>query len=203
MGIYEKYLLPRLLNMAMKSPEFTVLRRQLIPQASGKVLELGIGSGLNLPYYDRGTRVVGVDPSLELQAYAREVAATHKMDVEFVAESAENLPIPDNHFDCAVITWTLCTIPDPDAALREVRRVLKPGGKLIFAEHGQSPEHHVRKWQDRINPVWKVIGGGCHLNRQPDINIVQSGFRLAEVEEGYLSGPKWATYNYRGIARLA
>ena len=202
MGLYEKYLLPRLLNMAMKSPEFTVLRRQLIPLATGRVLELGVGSGLNLPYYGPGTRVVGVDPSMELQSYARDIAASHKLDVEFVAESAEQLSMPDNSFDTVVITWTLCTIPDPDAALREVRRVLKPGGRLIFAEHGQSPEHHVRKWQDRINPVWKVIGGGCHLNRQPDLSIVRNGFKLDEVEEGYLTGPKWATYNFRGIARL-
>lgn len=202
MGLYEKYLLPRLLDMAMKSPDFARLRGELVPEAEGRVLELGIGSGLNLPFYRRGVHVTGVDPSLELQVYAREVAGKHAVDVEFVSESAENLPFDDRSFDSAVITWTLCTIADPVSALAEVRRVLKPGGKLIFAEHGQSPETGVARWQDRLNPLWRKIGGGCNLNRRPDRSILETGFKLVAMEEGYLPGPRFATYNYRGIASL-
>ncbi len=203
MGLYEKYLLPKLLNLAMKSPDMTRLRSQLVPEAKGRVLELGIGSGLNLPFYGKDVHVTGVDPSLELQAYAKEVALESEVDVEFVAESAEALHFDDNSFDSAVITWTLCTIPDPDAALAEVRRVLKPGGRLIFAEHGKSPDADVEKWQHRINPVWRALAGGCHLNRQPDQNLLESGFNFEHLDEGYIPGPRWATYNYRGIARVA
>lgn len=203
MGFYEKYLLPKLLNMAMKAPEMTRLRRQLVPLATGRVLEVGMGSGLNLPFYAPGVQVTGVDPSLELQAYARAVAAGAQLDVEFLAVGAEDIPLPDNSFDSAVITWTLCTIPDPDAALREVRRLLKPGGKLIFAEHGASPEPKVANWQRRINPAWKSLAGGCHLNRRPDTAILTNGFNFDDIQEGYIPGPKFATYSYRGIATSA
>jgi ubiquinone/menaquinone biosynthesis C-methylase UbiE len=202
MGFYEKYLLPKLINLAMKSPELGKLRRQLVPNAKGRVLELGIGSGLNLPFYNEGVQVIGIDPSAELQVYAREVARDHQVDVQFVTASAESLAFDDNYFDSAVITWTLCTIPDPAAALNEVRRVLKPGAKVIFAEHGTSPEPQVAKWQNRLNPVWKKIGGGCNLNRRPDQSLIAAGFGFDELAEGYLTGPRWATYNFRGVARL-
>jgi ubiquinone/menaquinone biosynthesis C-methylase UbiE len=200
MGIYERYLLPKLLNLVMQSPEMMGLRRQLIPMAEGRVLELGIGSGLNLPFYRDDVQVTGVDPSLELQSYARQIADEHEIDVEFVADSAEHLHFEDKTFDSVVITWTLCTIPDPIAALREVRRVLRPEGKIIFAEHGKSPEPHVEKWQHRINRPWRAVSGGCNLNRQPDQSLIETGFKLVDVKTGYLKGPRWATYNYRGIA---
>lgn len=203
MGFYEKYILPKLLNLAMKAPDMMKLRADLVPQARGRVLELGIGSGLNLPFYGDDVHVTGVDPSLELQAYAQDVAAANNIDVEFVAESAESLPFDNASFDSAVITWTLCTIPDPAAAIAEVRRVLKPGARLVFAEHGRSPDPNVEKWQNRLNPVWRRIGGGCNLNRRPDHNLVDGGFNFEELTEGYLKGPRWATYNYRGIARMA
>jgi ubiquinone/menaquinone biosynthesis C-methylase UbiE len=203
MGFYDKYLLPKLLNVVMKAPEMTRLRRELVPLATGKVLEIGVGSGLNLPFYDPSVRVTGVDPSLELQAYAREIAAGARLDVEFLAVGAEDIPLADNSFDSAVITWTLCTIPDPDAALQEVRRLLKPGGKLIFVEHGASPEPNIANWQRRINPAWKSLAGGCHLNRRPDTAIATNGFNLVDMQEGYIPGPKLATYSYWGVATSA
>ncbi|MEJ6590568.1 MAG: class I SAM-dependent methyltransferase [SAR86 cluster bacterium] len=203
MGFYDKYLLPKLLNLAMKAPEMTRLRRELVPLATGRVLEIGVGSGLNLPFYAQQVHVTGVDPSLELQAYAREIAQDAKLAVEFLAVSAEAIPLADNIFDTAVITWSLCTIPDPDAALREVRRLLKPAGKLIFIEHGESPEANIATWQRRINPTWNKLAGGCHLNRRPDTAMLANGFKFAEMTKGYIPGPKIATYSYRGIATIA
>ena len=202
MGIYEKYFLPKLLNMAMKAPDLTNLRKRLVPLARGNVLEIGIGSGLNLPYYDSKVQVTGLDPSLELQTYAREVASEAGITVEFLSEGGEEIPTADNSFDTVLMTWTLCTIPDPRSALSEIRRVLKPEGRLIFAEHGKAPDASVAKWQDRINPVWNVIGGGCNLNRPMEQLFMDGGFVFDEIEKGYLKGPKWATYNYRGVARI-
>jgi ubiquinone/menaquinone biosynthesis C-methylase UbiE len=197
MGFYAKYLLPRLINSAMKSPELNKIRGQLVPLASGSIIEIGIGSGLNLPYYEKGARI---DPSRELQRYAVETARECDVNVEFLAQSGEEIPTPDNEFDTAVVTWTLCTIPDPRRTLAELRRVLKPGGRLIFAEHGLSPERRVARWQSRLNPVWRKIGGGCNLDRKTDELIVSSGFRLSDLSEGYLPGPKFAAYMYRGVA---
>ncbi len=202
MGFYEKYLLPKILNAVMKAPELTNLRAQLVPQAEGNVLEVGIGSGLNLPYYSSDVKVTGIDPSTELQVYAREVAERSGVEVDFLSRSGEDIPCEDNYFDSAVITWTLCTIANPARALEEIRRVLKPSGKMIFAEHGLSPDAGVARWQSRINPVWKVIAGGCNLNRKIDELIGQAGFRFDSLAEGYIPGPKFATYNYRGVARV-
>ena len=202
MGFYEKYLLPKILNSVMKAPELTSLRAQLVPEATGNVLEVGIGSGLNLPYYTGDVKVTGIDPSTELQVYAREVAERSGVEVDFLSLSGEDIPCEDNTFDSAVITWTLCTIPNPASALAEIRRVLKPSGKMIFAEHGLSPDASVARWQSRINPVWKVIGGGCNLNRNIDEMISQAGFTFEALETGYIPGPKFATYNYRGVAKV-
>ena len=201
MGIYEKYFLPKLLNLAMKNRELEALRRRWVPAAEGKVLEVGIGSGLNIPFYSPGVSLTGVDPSLELQEYAREVAAGVDIPVEFVPQGCEDLPFSSNHFDTAVVTWTFCTIPDPESALIEIRRVLKPNGKLIFVEHGKAKDAAVAALQDRINPLWKQLAGGCHLNREPDLTILEQGFKFDTLEEGFIPGPKFATYNYHGIAR--
>ena len=203
MGLYEKYLLPKILNCVMKSPDLTEIRAKLVPEANGRVLEVGIGSGLNLPFYAGNVTVVGLDPSVELQDYGREVAARCGVDVDFVNGSGEQIPSEDNDFDSVVITWTLCSIPDPVQALQEIRRVLKPSGKLIFAEHGLSPDPGVAIWQSRINPIWKLVGGGCNLNRKMDELIAQAGFRFDALTTGYIPGPKFATYNFRGIARPA
>ena len=203
MGIYEKYFLPKLLNLAMKAPALNALRKKLVPLAEGHVLEIGIGSGLNLPYYDKSVHITGLDPSLELQLYAKEVALKENIDVEFLSVGGESIPAEDNSFDSVVMTWTLCTIKDPVSALAEIRRVLKPGGKVIFAEHGVSPDDHIARWQARLNPVWKVIGGGCHLNRRIEELYIVSGFGFEQIDRGYLEGPKFATYNYRGVATIS
>jgi len=201
MGFYEKYLLPKLLNAIMKSPGISYLRKKQVPLATGKVLEIGIGSGLNIPLYAKDVQVTGVDPSEELQSYARELAADSGIDVNFIARGAEEIPLADNTFDSAVVTWTLCTIPDPMSALLEIKRVLKPEGKLLFVEHGAAPEPEVIKWQNRVDPLWSSLAGGCHLNRRPDQMIVDAGFRFEEIDRGYIEGPRIMTYNYRGIAR--
>ncbi len=203
MGLYEKYILPKCLNLAMKAPAMTKLRSKLVPMAEGRVLEVGIGSGLNLPFYTDAVHVTGIDPSAELQVYAQDIAGTLGMDVEFLTQAGESISADDNSFDSVVMTWTLCTIPEPDSALAEIRRVLKPGGKVIFAEHGEAPDKSVQKWQNRINPIWNVIGGGCNLNRQIEQLYEGNGFAFADVEKGYIPGPRWATYNYRGIATFA
>ena len=203
MGIYEKYILPKFLNFAMKAPAMTKLRSRLVPLAEGKVLEIGIGSGLNLPFYSANVQVTGVDPSAELQVYAQDIARERGMNVEFLTRSGEAIPADENSFDSVVMTWTLCTIPEPVKALEEIRRVLKPQGKVIFAEHGKAPDLEVVKWQNRINPVWNIIGGGCNLNRQIERLYTGAGFAFADIEKGYVPGPRWATYNYRGIATMA
>ncbi|MFT4714041.1 MAG: ubiquinone/menaquinone biosynthesis C-methylase UbiE [Candidatus Azotimanducaceae bacterium] len=203
MGFYEKHLLPKLLNLVMKNPDMLHLRKKLVPLATGKVLEIGIGSGLNIPLYRNGVQVTGVDPSIELLAYARALAADTAIDVEFIAKGAEEIPLADNTFDSAVVTWTLCTIPDPMTALLEIKRVLKPEGRLLFVEHGSAPEPEVVKWQDRVDPLWSLLAGGCHINRRPDKMMVDAGFRFEEIERRYIKGPRIMTFNYQGIARHA
>jgi ubiquinone/menaquinone biosynthesis C-methylase UbiE len=204
MGFYEKVVLPRLLNLVMQNKEMARQRRTLIPEAEGRVLEIGIGSGLNLPFYGAGVReVIGVDPSLELQAYARERAKDRPFPVRFIGLSGEQIPLEDASVDVAVSTWTMCTIPDALRALEEVRRVLKPGGRLLFVEHGRAPEPGVARWQDRLNRPWGKIGGGCHLNRRIDVLVKGAGFHIDRMETLYLKGPRPMTFTYRGSAVLA
>ena len=202
MSLYQKYILPKLLNLAMKAPAMNKLRSELIPLAKGKVLEIGLGSGLNIPHYRDISELIALEPSEELLALVQENSGEPKFPTEMLKASAEDIPLDSNTFDTVVMTWTLCSVTDPISALSEIKRVIKPGGKVIFAEHGQSPDENIRRWQRRINPVWSRIAGGCQLNREIEILYESSGFKFKSIERGYLEGPKFATYNYRGIATL-
>jgi ubiquinone/menaquinone biosynthesis C-methylase UbiE len=205
MALYGRYILPRLIDLAMRNKDTTRLRREWIPRAHGDVLEVGIGSGLNLAFYSSDVRrVYGVDPSNELQQMARKRADGRTPKVEFLSQSAEEpLPIPDKSIDTVVVTWTLCSIPDPVKALQQMRKVLRPAGGLIFIEHGRAPDSGVATWQDRLNPVWKRIGGGCHLNRKIDELLIHAGFQIDELKTMYLPGPRPMTYTYQGFAHVS
>lgn len=201
MGFYEDRILPHLVHLSMRQNTFSAYRRRLVPTAHGRVLEVGVGSGLNLPLYTEAVQhVVGLDTSPRLLSMARQVPGA-AVPVELIEGSAEALPMEDKSIDTVVTTWTLCTIPDVVGALREMRRVLKPSGELLFVEHGRSPDAKVRRWQDRLTPVWKRLGGGCHLNRPIRELLEQSGFRIERIETGYMKGPKPMTFMYEGRAR--
>lgn len=204
MALYARYILPRLIDLAMRNKDTTRLRGEWIPRAQGEVLEVGIGSGVNLAFYSSDVRrVYGVDPSTELQRMARKRVDGRTPKVEFLSQSAEEpLPIPDNSIDTIVLAWTLCSIPDPANALQQMRKVLKPAGRLIFIEHGRAPESGVARWQDRLNPVWRRIAGGCHLNRKIDELFLQAGFHIDELKTMYLPGPRPMTYTYQGFAHV-
>jgi ubiquinone/menaquinone biosynthesis C-methylase UbiE len=201
-GFYRRRILPRLIDFAMRQKQLGRLREELVGRARGRVLEIGIGSGRNLPFYRRDLEVLlGLDPSPELLRMARAHAAWVHFPVELGDGGAEQIPLDDHTVDDVVMTWTLCSVADPLRALAEIRRVLQPGGSLLFIEHGQAPEPRVRRWQDRLTPLWRHLAGGCHLNRRIDRLLEHSGFRIAELETGYLvKGPRFATYHYRGRA---
>ena len=203
MSFYDKYILPSFLNCACGSKPIKYQRGKVVPMAEGVVLEVGIGSGLNIPYYDstKVSSIIGLDPSAELNNMAKKVAADEGFEVDFILSGAESIPLPDNHVDTVLITYTLCTIPDALSANKEMRRVLKPGGKMIFCEHGPAPDAGVAKWQARIDPYWGKIAGGCHLNRNIPQLIQDAGFTIQSMEQMYLpSTPKFAGYNYWGVA---
>ena len=205
MGLYAKYLLPRLIDLAMRNKDTTRLRAECLPQARGDVLEIGIGSGLNLPFYSSGVRrVYGVDPSIELQRMAAKKLSGVPFEVTFLSQSAEEpLPLGNSSIDTIVMTWSLCSIPNPAAALQQMKRALKATGRMIFIEHGRSADARVMVWQDRITPLWRQIGGGCHLNRKIDELIRTAGFHIIEQKTFYLPGPRAMTYTYQGVAGIA
>ena len=201
MSFYAKYILPRITDLAMSNPETRRLRAAWIPQARGKVLEAGVGSGLNLEFYSSEVeRIYGVDPSVELQRMARKRLGP--IDVEFLSQSAEEpLPLANASIDTVVVTWTLCSIAEPQRALQEMKRVLKANGRLIFVEHGRAPDPGVVVWQDRLTPLWKRTCGGCHLNRRIDEMIKEAGFQIPDLTTSYLPGPRPMTYTYQGVAQ--
>jgi ubiquinone/menaquinone biosynthesis C-methylase UbiE len=202
MSFYQERVLPHLIQMSMKQEHFEPYRRRAVSAARGRILEIGVGSGLNLPLYESGIHVVGLDPSRKLLSMARAATAARAQSIEFIEGRAESLPLPDNEFDTVITTWTMCSIPDLPKALAEVRRVLKADGKLVFAEHGRAPEPTVMRWQNALTPLWKRIGGGCHLNRPIDQLIVAAGFRIEGLKTGYMKGPKPMTFLYEGEASL-
>jgi SAM-dependent methyltransferase len=204
MGLYRKYLLPTLTEFAMRSHTLRPERARWIPLARGVVLEVGVGSGLNVPIYGGEVRkLYALDPSEELLRMARSRAARAAFPVEFLCRPAEAIPLADGSVDDIVTTWTLCTIPDPVAALQEMHRVLRPEGRLIFVEHGRSPDPAVGRWQDRLTPLWRRVAGGCHLNRPIDRLLRSGGFEALEMNRGYVAGPQVGSYLYRGTARPA
>ncbi|HTC09033.1 MAG TPA: class I SAM-dependent methyltransferase [Acetobacteraceae bacterium] len=202
MGFYHRHILPRLLHMAMRQDVLVPLRRRVIGAAEGRVLEVGVGSGLNLGLYGAAVRaVIGLEPSPELLRMARARAVAAAVPVELLEAVAENVPLQDASVDTVVTTWTMCTIPDAPRALAELRRVLRPGGALLFVEHGRAPEPGVARWQDRLDPVWGCIAGGCHLNRKIDHLIADNGFQIEALAHSRLPGPRTHTYLYEGRAR--
>jgi ubiquinone/menaquinone biosynthesis C-methylase UbiE len=202
MGFYNTHILPRIIQTGMRQEMLLPIRQRLAAAAEGRVLEIGIGSGLNLPLYtSRVTAVIGIDPSRELLTIARQTASGVPLPIELADGSAEAIPADAGTIDTVVSTWTLCSIPDVNRALSEARRVLRPNGRLLFAEHGLAPDAGVRRWQHRLTPVWKRLVGGCHLDRDMRVLVEDAGFAFERIETGYIPGPKPLTFIYEGAAR--
>jgi ubiquinone/menaquinone biosynthesis C-methylase UbiE len=203
MGIYRDRFLPYLIHLAMRRRDLAPYRQRVISGAEGQVLEIGIGSGLNLPFYAaRVERVIGLEPSARLLAMARGAGRQASAAVDLLEGSAEAIPLEDASVDTVVMCWTLCSIPNALDALREMRRVLRPSGRLLFVEHGRAPDPGVRWWQDRLTPVWKRVAGGCHLNREIGGLIEGAGFRIERLDTGYMYGPNPLAFMYEGSAGI-
>jgi len=202
-SLYDRYVVPWLIDCACSAKLISLQRAKVVPVAEGRVLELGVGSGLNLPFYDPAkiSQLQGVEPSEPLRRKAENAARQSGLKLQILPDRAEALPFEAGVFDTIVCTYTLCSVQDPSAALHEVRRVLKPDGRLLFCEHGLAPDAGVATWQRRIEPVWKRIGGGCHLTRPVAAAISAAGFRLERCDTGYLpKTPRWAGWNEWGSA---
>ncbi len=201
MGIYNRFVVPRLIALAMRNRDLVPFRQRVGRAATGRVLELGIGSGLNLGFYGpEVSAVIGVEPSLALLRMTEGRSHAVRFPVELVEAAGERLPIDDHSVDTVVTTWTMCSIGDPLQALSEARRVLRAGGRLLFVEHGRAPDATVRWWQDRLTPAWRRLAGGCHLNRPIDDLVRTAGFRMDGLRTGYIRGPKPMTFMYEGQA---
>lgn len=206
MNFYQRHIEPALVNLACSTKPIRKQREKIVPRAHGTVLEVGFGSGHNLPFYaaDKVTRLYALEPSMEMRARAEKRLRQSPLDVEMLDLPGEQIPIADGSVDSILITYTMCTIPDVAKAVGEMRRVLKPGGEMFFCEHGLAPDAGVAKWQNRLNGVWGALGGGCNLNRDIPALIRAGGFTIDGLEEMYLPGaPKFASYNYWGAARPA
>lgn len=201
MNLYENWILPPLLDLVMRVGEVTRYRQAVVPQASGTVLEVGVGSGLNLKFYGTHVRrLYALDPSSALLRMAQRKIRGNGTPTHLLAAAAESIPIEDTSIDTVIMTFTLCTIADPAKALHEMRRVLKPGGRLVFAEHGLAPDPSVQRWQHRCNAVWNRIAGGCNLDRRIDALITASGFEIRELTTEYSKAPRMLGYVYAGVA---
>lgn len=205
MSFYQTHLLPHLINLVMQDKLKTQERAVLIPQASGVVLEIGFGSGLNLLFYQPNIiKFYALDVSQELWQLAAEQIKHAPFPVQFLHASAETIPLKNYSVNTVVTTWTLCSIPHPEQALQEIKRVLTPNGKLLFIEHGLSTEKKVAQWQTKLNPIWKTVAGGCNLNRNIADLIHQAGFKMCTLEQGYRNThkTKLLRYYYKGIASI-
>lgn len=202
MGLYEKYILPRAIQFVCGLSSVAKQRQKIVPLAEGDILEVGVGTGLNLAHYDpeKVVHLTGIDPSIDTWATGKVKPEELPFDFKYLQLGAEKMPFDKGRFDTVVMTYSLCTIPDPVKALHEIRRVLKPGGRLLFSEHGRAPDVNVAKWQDRLDPVWNIFSGGCHLNRNMEALIGEQGFVFTQLEKEYLAGWKLASYNFQGIA---
>jgi len=206
MNLYERFILPRLINASCSCSPVARQRQKIVPQAEGVVLELGFGSGLNLPHYDatKVRKLYALEPAPGMLARAKKAVDGAPFDVDVLAEKAETMSLPSGSIDTVLVTYSLCSIPNALAALQGARRALKPSGRLLFCEHGLAPDEGVRRWQKRIEPVWKIIGGGCHLTRDIPEMIRAAGFSVQALDTMYLPrSPKWASFNYWGSARPA
>jgi len=204
MNFYNRHILPNLVHFACNQRQITHQRTKVVPHACGKVLEVGLGTGLNLPYYDarKVHKVWGLDPSSKMIERAKKKVRSVNFEVELIGTSAEEIPLETSSVDTVVVTYTLCTIIDIDLAIKEMARVLNPSGKLIFCEHGAAPDIRVRRFQNFINPAWSLVGGGCHLNREIPELIERGGFRIKELKAKYIPGWRPASFNYWGTAEL-
>jgi ubiquinone/menaquinone biosynthesis C-methylase UbiE len=203
-GFYEDQVVPRMLGLVMGRAELAPIRERVAASLDGEVLEVGFGTGLNVPYYPAGvTRVRAVDPSTVGRKLAAKRVASSPVTVEYVGLDGQSLSQESESVDHVLTTWTLCTIPDVDVALREIRRVLRPGGSFHFVEHGRSPEPKVAAWQDRMTPLQRRLAGGCHLNRPIDELVVKSGLKLVRLENYYVEGPRSFGYMFEGLATKA
>ena len=202
LGLYSRILFPRIVNWCLSDREVTKIRRELLAGVSGNVFELGFGTGLNLPYYpDHVTKLITADPNPAMKAAAQERIAHSPIDVDCRVLGGESLPFDDASFDAVVCTWTLCSIPDPGPVLAQCHRILRPGGRFFFVEHGLADDEGVRRWQARINPFWRIAGDGCNLNRNIAELIQDSHFRLATLDNYYMVGsPRFLGYMYQGVA---
>ena len=200
MGFYAKHILPCCLDKACSIGPIDKQRGKVVPLAKGRVLEIGIGSGLNLPHYNpmQVDIVIGVDPDEHIWTRSRERRDAVSFPVERIGLSGENIPMDTNSVDTVVVTYSLCTIPDPVKALIEMRRILKPGGDILFCEHGRAPETNIVKWQNRIDPIWSKLAGGCQSGRNIPSLIAQAGLKTTDIQQSYIPGPKVLSYNYWG-----
>lgn len=203
MSFYEERVLPHLINLACSSKPTRKQREKIVPLAEGDVLEIGFGSGLNLPFYDpqKVRKIWGLEPSEGMRRKAQPTVDESNLDVEFINLPGEEIPLEADSVDTVLVTYTLCSIPDAMAALEGMRRVLKPGGRLLYCEHGSAPDENVRRWQGRLNPTWSKFSGGCNMNRDILDLITKSGFEITNDEQMYVPGARILSYNYWGSAR--
>lgn len=205
MGFYSEHLLPKIVHCACAREPVKQQRKTLIPKASGVVLDVGVGSGLNMPYYDnlRVKKVIGIDPHAQLLKKAFEICRTLPLDCELIKSSIEDLVLADKSIDTIVSTYTLCSVSDIEKAFAKFKKILKPGGTLLFSEHGLSPDPAISQWQNRLTPFWEKITGGCQLNRHIPTMIETGGFHIQSLKSDYLCGLRFACFNYLGSAQLA